>query len=138
MTGNIQKEGPSRASAAAGVKKPGSSNSTGLFSGNQDGRLPANSTATSRLAAESMQAAAPGQRRRVLQAIVDSGIAGFTAEQVADVLNLRIQSATARIHELRGAGHIFVSGRRATTSGRLAGVYCITPAGLHAAEGGER
>lgn len=83
-------------------------------------------SATSRAAAESISGAVLNNMQlRVLQAIIDSD--GLTCDEVEAQLDLRHQTASARIHELRKAGYLEEKGiQRSTRSGRNATVWKAT------------
>lgn len=79
---------------------------------------------TSEAAAESMVPVAPTLRRRVLAYITAQGWEGATQDECAEALNLKTQTAVARVWELERAGLIYKTDRkRQTRSGRDARVY---------------
>jgi predicted transcriptional regulator len=81
---------------------------------------------TSVAAAESLAGSADALRARVLRHIREMG--GATCDEVEKVLDMRHQTASARIWELRKAGFIHDGGRtRKTRSGRSAVVWEIRP-----------
>lgn len=83
---------------------------------------PHNGTDTSRAAARSVKAAAPTIADNVLVLIQEQG--GLTCWEVEQHTDLKHQTASARIWELRQAGLIKDSGvKRKTASGRNAKVW---------------
>lgn len=81
---------------------------------------------TSRAAAASIAHAVGTIRARILEFLAGRGSHGATAEEVAASLELRIQTATARLCELVEDGKAHDSGRtRPTSSGRAARVLII-------------
>lgn len=75
---------------------------------------------TSVAAAESVRSSAAQLRERVLEHIRAAGSAGATCDEVEAALQLRHQTASARVNELMKAGQIYEGGKRATRSGRQA------------------
>jgi hypothetical protein len=63
------------------------------------------------------------QRLEVHKFIASEGSRGATLEEISKALDLPIQSASARVSELRRDGMIFDQGRRPTVSGRTARVH---------------
>lgn len=81
---------------------------------------------TSEAAAQTMERPAPNLRERVARAVAESGFRGMTCDEVESTLELRHQTASARLRELVLCGRIVDSNnRRATRSGRYAAVYCL-------------
>ena len=79
---------------------------------------------TSEAAALSVKESAPSIRGKVLVKIVTAGEFGKTCDEIESIMDLRHQTASARIRELVLQGLIKDSGRRRTTrSGRGAAVY---------------
>ncbi len=93
---------------------------------------PSNASATSRAAALSMVEYSPTQRDRVLSAIIAAGLKGATNEELANTLNMRLSSVTARRNELVTLGHIEKHGERPGSSGRSQEVFIATPQGKEA------
>jgi predicted transcriptional regulator len=60
----------------------------------------------------------PTQRDRVLSAIIAAGPKGATNEELADALNMRVASVSARRNELLKLGYIVLRGERPGSSGR--------------------
>lgn len=86
--------------------------------------LPHNHTPTSKAAAEHGRARAPSARQRVLSYINDQGADGATMDQVECALDMRHQTVSPRVGELRQDGLIAKTKRtRATTAGEQASVY---------------
>lgn len=82
---------------------------------------------TSEAAGDSMVSSAPVMRERVLN-LLRGGGEGWTCEEVEDALDLRHQTASARIRELVLAGKAYDTGRRRqNASGRSARVYLAAP-----------
>lgn len=80
--------------------------------------------AMSKAAAESIERDTPRLRRLVREEIAATD--GLTCDEVEERLNLRHQTASARVHELMESGQIRDSGmRRKTRSGRTATVWVI-------------
>ena len=65
----------------------------------------------------------PRLRAAVLKHIIKCGKRGATCEEIENALDLRHQSASARVNELMNTGRIMVGGRRDTSSGRGAFVW---------------
>jgi hypothetical protein len=84
-------------------------------------------SATSEEAAHRQEPIAPNQRHRVLQHVIAIGSRGVTCDEVELALNMRHQTASARLRELFLANVIKVIGSRQTRSGRSANVYVIQP-----------
>lgn len=85
-------------------------------------------SATSKAAADSVAPTAGKVRERVLVAIADTGSAGATCDQIEVALDLRHQTASARIVELVDSHAILKTDRtRRTRSGRAAAVYIAKP-----------
>ena len=83
---------------------------------------------TSRAAALSVAPHTPGLREQVLSAIRHAPD-GLTCDDVEALMNLRHQTASARVNELRNDGAIVDSGlRRPTRSGRKATVWKVAAA----------
>jgi len=83
-----------------------------------------NTQATSTAAAKSIKPAIGKIKRQVLRFIRDQG--GATCDEVEQYLDLRHQTASARIRELSVAGLIVANGeKRKTRSGRAALVWRI-------------
>jgi hypothetical protein len=81
-------------------------------------------SATSKAAADSITPTAAKVRERVRVAIADTGLAGMTCDQIEAALDMRHQTASARIVELVNSGAILKTDRtRPTRSGRAAAVY---------------
>lgn len=79
---------------------------------------------TSALAAASMRDLGGRLRLEVFSFISDCGWAGATCDEVEQALNMKHQTASARVNELMNGGYIHNSGRkRATSSGRAAIVW---------------
>lgn len=79
---------------------------------------------TSRAAAESVEESLENLRTLVLKRIRRSGKRGMTCDEVEVQLDLRHQTASARVRELFVKGQIIDSGERRTTrSGRAAVVW---------------
>ncbi len=86
---------------------------------------------TSKAAAESMQESSATIRERVYRYIKNRGPQGATSEECETALNLRHQTASARIRELAMMLRIIDSvTRRETRSGRLAVVWVTTETDL--------
>jgi hypothetical protein len=89
---------------------------------------------TAHEAAESMAARAGTDAYRVLMALRNAykrGSVGLTVDQLEQDLNLRHQSCSARVNQLRDEGWIVDSGQRmATRSGRQAVVWKPSQQGL--------
>jgi hypothetical protein len=98
------------------------------------GRLPFEAGIdTSEAAAESIAESVTALRRKVLNA-VKAAHDGVTCDQVEARLNMRHQTASARIRELSLLGLIEISVvRRKTRSGRYARVYFVSAGGADAA-----
>lgn len=63
-------------------------------------------------------------RRRVRRYVETRGYIGATCDEIEHALDLRHQTASARITELKRRGDLIDTGRRRpTTSGRAAAVY---------------
>lgn len=77
---------------------------------------------TSVEAAESMREGAAALRAKVYRCIAQAKD-GATCDEVEVALNLRHQTASARVNELMRSGEIVESGRRPTRSGRRAIVW---------------
>jgi CRP-like cAMP-binding protein len=93
---------------------------------------PSNASATSRAAALSMVEYSPTQRDRVLSAIIAAGPKGATNEELADALNMRVASVSARRNELLKLGYIVLRGERPGSSGRSQHICIATPQGKEA------
>lgn len=93
---------------------------------------PSNASATSRAAALSMVEYSPTQRDRVLSAIIAAGPKGATNEELADALNMRVASVSARRNELLKLGYIVLQGERHGSSGRSQHICIATPQGKEA------
>jgi predicted ArsR family transcriptional regulator len=79
---------------------------------------------TSSAAAKSIKPAVGKIKRQVLRFIREQG--GATCDEVEQYLELRHQTASARINELKVAGLIVATGdKRKTRSGRAAAVWRI-------------
>ncbi len=90
------------------------------------GRLPHNGTDTSRAAAKQWRQKARGDVRRVFECIEQSA-RGMTCDEVETTLQLRHQTASARIRDLVLAGAVIDTGiRRKTRTGSSARVYRTT------------
>ena len=93
-------------------------------------------SATSKAAADSIAEPAVSLRSQVLAAIVAAGAAGMTCDEIEVALELRHQTASARVRELAKAGAIrpVLDPRhreprcltRATRSGRRAQIWIAT------------
>jgi predicted transcriptional regulator len=59
----------------------------------------------------------------VMRAIRESGDVGITCDEIEIMLDMRHQTASARIRELSLQHRVRVIGKRATRSGRMAQVY---------------
>lgn len=85
-------------------------------------------SSTSEAAADSMTNASGKIRRQVLEHIVALGPHGATCDEIEDALDLRHQTASARVRELALLSRILDSGRkRPTRSGRNAVVWVAPP-----------
>lgn len=85
-------------------------------------------SATSKAAADSVAECAGNLRDRVRTCIADTGAAGMTCDEIETALELRHQTASARIVELVASGAILKTNRtRLTRSGRAAAVYVVAP-----------
>jgi hypothetical protein len=81
-------------------------------------------SATSRLAAASIEKAAKSQRLRLLLWLEERGPEGGTQEEAANALRFGRPTACARFYELEQVGLAVKTGRtRPTASGRAAIVY---------------
>ena len=81
---------------------------------------------TSAAAAESIAPTAGAIRERVLDMVRGCGVFGATCDEVEKLLDLRHQTASARLRELVLRGQIVDSKRqRETRSGRQAVVYVL-------------
>ena len=90
-----------------------------------DQPAPHNGTPTSRMAAASLADLLIGLRGQVYS-YVQSCPDGATCDEVEEALDLRHQTASARLNELhRRYGALVQDGTRRTRSGRLAGVYRV-------------
>ena len=79
---------------------------------------------TSKEAAESMTPHVGRLAHQVLGYIVRQGIRGATCDEIEEALDLRHQTASARVNELMNRGMIVDRGyRRKTRSGRRATVW---------------
>lgn len=79
---------------------------------------------TSKAAADSMSGRTKDLCARILVCFGDVGAVGMTCDQVEEALELRHQTASARIVELVGSGDLVKTDRtRPTRSGRAAAVY---------------
>jgi len=86
--------------------------------------LPHNGVDTSVAAAHSMVDLGARLRLEVYSFIAECGQTGATCEEVEQALNMKHQTASARVNELANGGHITNSGRkRSTSSGRPAIVW---------------
>lgn len=86
----------------------------------------ARGSATSEAAARSMDAQLNELQNLVLNLVRAAGGAGVTCDEVEARLNLRHQTASARINELVRKGKIVDAGkRRKTRSGRAATVWIV-------------
>jgi hypothetical protein len=86
--------------------------------------LPHSRTDTSADAARSMRHSAQWLRHLIYGAVADAGLTGMTCDEVEAALDLRHQTASARVHELAAAGKfVRTLRRRRTRSGRHAAVY---------------
>lgn len=65
----------------------------------------------------------PRLRAAVLKHIMKCGKHGATCEEIENALDLRHQSASARVNELMNTGRIAAIGTRPTSSGRNALVW---------------
>ena len=90
--------------------------------------IPANPIATRAAARAAIAPLAPGVRRRVYEAIRDSGGAGLTAEEAEDATNLSGNTVRPRLMELAEEGRIMRAPRvRLTRSKRTATIWVVTP-----------
>ena len=80
-------------------------------------------SATSKAAAQSMQPHAGSIRSRILAEIKKSGAHGLTCDEVEVLMDLKHQTASARVRELREKGKISTTSKRPTRSGRQAQVW---------------
>lgn len=93
---------------------------------------------TSRTAAKRIAGHSADQRAKVFACVAEAGAEGRTADEVSELLEMRAQSVTPRIHELLKLGVLRDSGqRRPTSSGRPARVLqaMTWPAETRAVEG---
>jgi hypothetical protein len=81
--------------------------------------------ATSKAAAESIAPSAHAIRSKVLAFVKSRGRNGATCDEVEASLDLRHQTASARIRELYLHREIAEGGKRATRSGRQAVVWVV-------------
>ena len=82
---------------------------------------------TSKAAAGTMVLVVGSLRFEVLRFIRSEGELGATCDAIECALDMRHQTASARVNELRNGGFIFDSGeRRNTRSGRKATVWLAT------------
>ena len=84
--------------------------------------LPTNGTYTSALAATKAAPTSQTVRGKIYEALA---LKQMSAEQVAESLNLRINSVTARIKELRDTGKVETKGFTKGTSGTMVRLYGI-------------
>lgn len=85
---------------------------------------PHNGIDTSMLAAESLHDLGGRLRFEVYSFITQCGWTGATCDEIEQALNMKHQTASARVNELMNGGHIQNSGRkRSTSSGRAAIVW---------------
>lgn len=85
---------------------------------------PHNAQITSLQAAESIQEVAGRLRLLVYVTIEARGQLGATCDEIEGILNMKHQTASARVHELMKSQHIVDSGqRRLTSSNRPAIVW---------------
>jgi hypothetical protein len=85
---------------------------------------PHNGVSTSMRAAESMYDLGGRLRFEVYSFIAQCGWVGATCDEIEQALNMKHQTASARVNELMNGGHIHNSGRkRSTSSGRAAIVW---------------
>jgi hypothetical protein len=83
-------------------------------------------SATSKAAAESIEKDTNRLRKLVFEEIRDAGSCGLTCDEVEARLDLRHQTASARVRELALAGQIIDSElKRKTRSGRAAVVWVV-------------
>jgi len=88
------------------------------------GHAPHVDTNTSRAAARSIEPKVGDIAQKVLTFVKACGPDGATCDEVEDALELRHQTASARVRELVQLGKLFDSGReRKTRSGRRATVW---------------
>lgn len=89
---------------------------------------PHNGVDTSARAAQSIYDLGGRLRFEVYCFISQCGWAGATCDEIEQALNMKHQTASARVNELMTGGHIVNSGRkRATSSGRAAIVWVAGP-----------
>lgn len=71
------------------------------------------------------------QKRRILEAVVEAGVRGLTADEAAKVTRLPLNSVSTRFSELVRGGFVVYSqgGERRTERGEKATVYIPTPKG---------
>lgn len=81
---------------------------------------------TSRRAALEALPRQGGQRRRILEAILQTGIRGLTYDDVSERLHMRGVSVSTRISELARGGWIESHGERKTSAGAMAAVWVAT------------
>lgn len=63
---------------------------------------------------------------------------GITQEEICELLDIKIQTCNPRVNDLvYELGHLKEIGRRKISTGRMANVYAITPAGVEAIGGGQ-
>jgi predicted HTH transcriptional regulator len=65
----------------------------------------------------------PNLREKVFTEIIRAKREGITCEEVEKALDMKHQTASARISELKRSGHIRIIGKRSTESGSMASVY---------------
>jgi hypothetical protein len=83
---------------------------------------------TSKAAAESMAKPAHAIRTKIIVWFKDVGTVGMTCDELEVAMDLRHQTASARIVELVASGHLVKTERtRLTRSARSAAVYVISP-----------
>jgi transcription initiation factor IIE alpha subunit len=83
---------------------------------------------TSEQAARAVAGSAAGKRARVLAEVARRGIAGATADEIAQSLGLSVLGVRPRMSELHSSGEIVATGsRRKNESGLLATVWKVAP-----------
>ncbi len=104
-----------------------------------DIEVPFSDDDTSLAAAESYLPLAKGDEQKVLRIIAARGTIGATCDEVEQLLNMKHQTASARVRELTKKGWIAKSGfKRPTRSRRSAAVMVVAqkPGSTTAAVGG--
>jgi DNA-binding transcriptional ArsR family regulator len=91
--------------------------------------------ATSRQAALEALPRQGAQRRRILEAIAQTGIRGVTYDDVSERLAMRGVSVSTRISELARGGWIEARGERRTSADALATVWVATEKAREALRG---